>query len=448
MLGVRHQQQQRTGKPILRLLERRSRRHLVPLIANHVRPGSSIIRFEWCAYCILPTLGYNHYTVNHSRWYADPHTGAHTQHIERAWRSYKEQIWRLRGNRTESLLSDHLAVIEWNEWVAKKHSDAAFGRLIHNISRKFKRSGKQSPPPSRQPSRSPASSYASILPSIPPRNVDCPRITASANQSRHPLFSTDERGRTVRFVLLLAAGLPDGKTCHSVEGHKKPAADDIGAYIYTFEVIATHERWDKAVGMRGHTNIRDLIEAVELAEAVDKLSYYTLQEPYLLSLSLIFDTMGEVVRRLAEVVVRQQRFLEQLAQQLSQDRLTRLLSHYKEHGIDLKENKSELEKEDTEELEDEEVGPEQLAAPEAEETGELMERNGASSSATAGTDGGNPDGGMDLTGDLRHGPVEKPRQPKLKSYPRRSFGSQGQLESRGFSYSWFKQYQLLENSVR
>ncbi len=59
---------------------------------------------------------YQHHTVNHSRWYVDPQTGTHTQHLERAWRSYKEQIWRLRGNRTDSLLSDNLSVIKWNEW--------------------------------------------------------------------------------------------------------------------------------------------------------------------------------------------------------------------------------------------------------------------------------------------------------------------------------------------
>lgn len=97
-----------------------------------------------------------------------------------------------------------------------------------------------------------------------------------------------------------------------------------------------------------------------------------------------------------------------------------------------------LETEDPKELEDEEVRPES----EAEETGEQTERNASSSSATAGTDGGNPDGGVGLTGDLSHGPAEKPRQPQLKSY-QRSFGSQGQLASRGFSYSWFKQYQWL-----
>ncbi|KAI7807258.1 hypothetical protein IRJ41_000599, partial [Triplophysa rosa] len=135
MLGVRHQQQQISRKPILSLLERRSRRHLVPLIVHHVRPGSSIISDEWRTYRILPALG----------WYVDPHTGAHTQHIERGWRSYKEQIWRLEIglkryiNKVElSFLSDHFAVIQWNEWLAKKHHDGAFGRLIHDISRKYK----------------------------------------------------------------------------------------------------------------------------------------------------------------------------------------------------------------------------------------------------------------------------------------------------------------------
>ncbi|XP_034541282.1 uncharacterized protein LOC117814201 [Notolabrus celidotus] len=137
MLGVSRHHGETSRRPILRLVEKRSRRDLVPLISYHVRRGSSIISDEWRAYRILPALGYDHHTVNHSRWYVDPRTGAHTQHIERAWRSYKARIWRLRGNRTEHLLSDHLMLIEWNEWLAKKHHDGAFGRLIHDISRKY-----------------------------------------------------------------------------------------------------------------------------------------------------------------------------------------------------------------------------------------------------------------------------------------------------------------------
>ncbi|KAL7394921.1 hypothetical protein ABVT39_007000 [Epinephelus coioides] len=134
MLGVK----ENSRRPILRLVERRNRAHLVPLITQHVQVGSNIISDQWRAYRVLPALGYVHHTVNHSRSYVDPLTGAHTQHIERAWRTYKEKIWRLRGNRTESLLQDHLAVIEWSEWLAKKHRHGAFGRLIHDVSRKYR----------------------------------------------------------------------------------------------------------------------------------------------------------------------------------------------------------------------------------------------------------------------------------------------------------------------
>ena len=110
MLSMRNDGRKK-GKPILRLVETRSRRHLLPMITRHVRQGSSIVSDEWRAYRVLPALGYRHFTVNHSRWYVDPRTGAHTQNIERAWRTYKEQIWRLCGNRTESLLSEHLNVM-------------------------------------------------------------------------------------------------------------------------------------------------------------------------------------------------------------------------------------------------------------------------------------------------------------------------------------------------
>lgn len=51
MIGVRYHQGRQ--KPVLRLVERRSRRHLVPLIAHHVRLGSSAISDEWRASRVL-----------------------------------------------------------------------------------------------------------------------------------------------------------------------------------------------------------------------------------------------------------------------------------------------------------------------------------------------------------------------------------------------------------
>ncbi|KAL7854994.1 hypothetical protein SRHO_G00171840 [Serrasalmus rhombeus] len=71
--------------------------------------ASLIIRDEWRAYRgVLTQLGYRHFTVNHSRWFVDPASGAHTQHLKRAWLTYKSTMWQMRGNRTEKLLKEHL----------------------------------------------------------------------------------------------------------------------------------------------------------------------------------------------------------------------------------------------------------------------------------------------------------------------------------------------------
>lgn len=100
---------QSSRKPVLKLVQSR----LV---------GSTIISDEWRAYFQrLTEHGYTHHTVNHSRNFVDGYTGAHTQHIERAWGQFKSNIWRLRGNMTEKLLKEHLQVIEWTYWLTKKH---------------------------------------------------------------------------------------------------------------------------------------------------------------------------------------------------------------------------------------------------------------------------------------------------------------------------------------
>ncbi|KAG9273773.1 hypothetical protein AMEX_G10522 [Astyanax mexicanus] len=134
MLGVKGNQR----RPILKLVKRRSRHHLIPLVVKHVRPGSVIVSDEWRAYRgVLTNMGYRHFTVNHSRWFVDPASGAHTQHLERAWLTYKSTVWRLRGNRTEKLLKEHLKVIEWSYWLGNRHKKGALGRLLKDIRSQF-----------------------------------------------------------------------------------------------------------------------------------------------------------------------------------------------------------------------------------------------------------------------------------------------------------------------
>lgn len=84
--------------------------------------GTNIIPDEWRAYrTASANMGYKHFTVNHSQWFVDPHSGAHSQHMERAWLTYKTSVWRLRENRTENMLKHQLSLIEWTRWLGEKN---------------------------------------------------------------------------------------------------------------------------------------------------------------------------------------------------------------------------------------------------------------------------------------------------------------------------------------
>ena len=71
--------------------------------------------------------------VNHSQNYVDPQTGLHTQNIERAWQTYKREVWRMRGNRSEKTLKKQLSFIEWTYWLARTYKHGVLGRLIKDI---------------------------------------------------------------------------------------------------------------------------------------------------------------------------------------------------------------------------------------------------------------------------------------------------------------------------
>ncbi|XP_034720846.1 uncharacterized protein LOC117939527 [Etheostoma cragini] len=120
-------------RPILKLVKYRSRKRLLPIIQKYIRPGSKVISDSWSAYNRLSRHGYIHYQVNHRRHFVHPGSGAHTQHIERAWRNYKEDIYRYRGNLTEKALKMNLRFIEWSHWLGKEHKKGILGRLCKDI---------------------------------------------------------------------------------------------------------------------------------------------------------------------------------------------------------------------------------------------------------------------------------------------------------------------------
>ena len=62
------------------------------IIQKHIKPDSIIYSHEWGAYSSLEGLpeGYTHKTVNHSKNFVDPETGAHTQTVELMWGNCKK----------------------------------------------------------------------------------------------------------------------------------------------------------------------------------------------------------------------------------------------------------------------------------------------------------------------------------------------------------------------
>ena len=72
----------------------RARHHLVPIIESHTLPGTIYCSDSWKGYVNLPQFvnleDTSHFTVNHSKNYVDPETGAHTETIEGMWKHMKD----------------------------------------------------------------------------------------------------------------------------------------------------------------------------------------------------------------------------------------------------------------------------------------------------------------------------------------------------------------------
>ena len=58
------------------------------LASNYIHLGSVIFYDEWRAYNVIEDIDdgeYTHQTVNHSKNFVDPNTGAHTQSVKSVW---------------------------------------------------------------------------------------------------------------------------------------------------------------------------------------------------------------------------------------------------------------------------------------------------------------------------------------------------------------------------
>ena len=83
-----------SGECLLVEVEKRDAATLLPLIYQHVRPGSTVLSDEWSSYSQLTAItGNTHLAVNHSLHFVDPTTGAHTQSVEGMWSCCKRMMW-------------------------------------------------------------------------------------------------------------------------------------------------------------------------------------------------------------------------------------------------------------------------------------------------------------------------------------------------------------------
>ena len=72
---------------------------LLPIINNHVAPGTIIHSDEWAGYNRVGRLSNvsSHSTVNHSVIFVDTTTGTYTQHVKSYWNRCKTRLKRMKG---------------------------------------------------------------------------------------------------------------------------------------------------------------------------------------------------------------------------------------------------------------------------------------------------------------------------------------------------------------
>lgn len=107
---------------------RRDASTLLGIIKKHGRPGTTVMTDEWAAYRALPTLGYQHLTVNHSQNFVDPSTWANTQTIESTWRALRRGSLSA-GGTAQRNLAYHLFEYMWRREMAILGKDSFMGFL-------------------------------------------------------------------------------------------------------------------------------------------------------------------------------------------------------------------------------------------------------------------------------------------------------------------------------
>ena len=109
----------------MQIVPQRDARTLLPIIRQHVRPGTIVRSDEWWAYNRVQQLNpVAHQTVNHSITFVDPVTGVHTQNAKSYWNQVKTKFKCMKGVH-ELMLSSYLDEFMWRE----RHGKTASAEL-------------------------------------------------------------------------------------------------------------------------------------------------------------------------------------------------------------------------------------------------------------------------------------------------------------------------------
>ena len=75
----------------------RSAATLLPIIAQYIQPGSTVMSDLWTDYAGIGVMGFQYIAVNQTLNFIDPLTGPHTQNVE----NYRKNV--KRSNRKQHL---------------------------------------------------------------------------------------------------------------------------------------------------------------------------------------------------------------------------------------------------------------------------------------------------------------------------------------------------------
>ena len=122
---------------VMAIVPDRSAQTMLPVITQHLRPGTIVHSDQWAAYNRvqgIPAVR-QHNVVNHSIHFVNPATRVHTQNIESYWNRVKGKFKRMKGVHA-TMLPSYLDEFMWRERHGRNAS-AAMNSLCRDIALRY-----------------------------------------------------------------------------------------------------------------------------------------------------------------------------------------------------------------------------------------------------------------------------------------------------------------------